>query len=122
MNVLADRQARGRLRDPPEVGNPVRQIDVSRSGLTSIIWATGYSLDYSWIDLPVLDACGRPKHEHGVAPVAGIYFLGLPWLSKMSSSFLSGVHDAARLAEAMDPTGGIRRPRLAELKRSGFFG
>lgn len=115
MNVSADPQARARRNDPPEVGDPVRQIDVSRSGLASIIWATGYRLDYNWIDLPVLDACGRPKHEHGIAPIAGIYFLGLPWLSRMSSSFLSGVaNDAARLAEAMDRDGGIRHRAAAQ--------
>jgi len=39
-------------------------------------------------------------HDHGVAPVPGVYFLGLPWLSKMNSSFLAGVgDDAARLAD-----------------------
>lgn len=103
MNVSADPQARARLGDPPQVGEPVRQIDIRRSGLTSIVWATGYKFDYSWVDLPVLDANGRPKHDRGVAPVPGIYFLGLPWLSKMSSSFLSGVaDDAARLADVID--------------------
>jgi putative flavoprotein involved in K+ transport len=87
MNVSADPEARARREDPPEVGEPLRQIDMRRSGLSSIVWATGYEFDYGWIDLPVLDASGRPKHDRGIAPVPGIYFLGVPWLSKMSSSF-----------------------------------
>jgi len=68
--------------------------------MSSVIWATGYAFDFSWIQLQVLDAKGVPTHVHGVAPVPGVYFLGLPWLSKMNSSFLSGVgDDAARIAE-----------------------
>jgi putative flavoprotein involved in K+ transport len=114
-NVSADPQARAKRRDPPEVNNLVRQIDVSRSGLASIVWATGYRFDFSWIDLPILDACGQPKHDKGIAPVPGIYFLGLPWLSKMSSSFLSGVvGDAARLADSIDREDGIKRLAAAQ--------
>ena len=65
-----------------------------------MIWATGYTFDFGWIDLPVLNARGEPRHARGVATLPGIYFLGLPWLSKMTSSFLSGVaDDAARLAD-----------------------
>jgi putative flavoprotein involved in K+ transport len=68
--------------------------------LGALIWATGYAYDFSWIDLPVLDTTGAPLHDRGVAPLPGIYFLGLPWLSKMNSSFLTGVaDDAARLAD-----------------------
>jgi putative flavoprotein involved in K+ transport len=68
MTVSTDPQAHPRRRDPPEVSDPLRQIDVSCSGLTSIVWATGYRFNYSWIDVPVLDAEGRPKHHHGIAP------------------------------------------------------
>jgi putative flavoprotein involved in K+ transport len=78
----------------------VRELDKNSIDLGSLIWATGYTFDFSWIDLPVLDAGGVPIHDKGVAPLPGIYFLGLPWLSRMSSSFLSGVgDDAARLAD-----------------------
>jgi len=100
MNLPAEPAARSRLPDPPCVTAPIRQLDTRDSGLGSVIWATGYAFDFGWIDLPVLDANGVPRHEHGVAPVPGIYFLGLPWLSRMNSSFLSGVgEDAARIAE-----------------------
>ena len=56
--------------------------------------------DLSWIDVPVLGARGEPVHWHGITDVPGMYFIGLQWLSKMVSSFLSGVgDDAARLAD-----------------------
>jgi putative flavoprotein involved in K+ transport len=80
----------------------MRQLDTREAGLRSVIWATGYAFDFGWIDLPVLEANGVPRHEHGIAPVSGVYFLGLPWLSRMNSSFLSGVaDDAARIAETI---------------------
>ena len=100
MGLPAEPEARAILPDPPCLLEPMRQLESRAVGLSSVIWATGYAFDFSWIDLPVLSARGEPMHEHGVAAVPGIYFLGLPWLSKMSSSFLSGVgDDAARLAE-----------------------
>jgi putative flavoprotein involved in K+ transport len=92
--------ARAKRADPPCITAPIRQLDIDDAGLASLIWATGYAFDFGWIDLPVLNASGEAIHEHGVAPVPGVYFLGLPWLSTMSSSFLSGVgDDAARIAE-----------------------
>jgi putative flavoprotein involved in K+ transport len=91
--------ARSKQANPASLGEPPRQLDRRVIGLGSIIWATGYTFDFSWIDLPVLAAGGAPRHEGGVAAIPGLYFLGLPWLSKMNSSFLSGVgDDAARLA------------------------
>ena len=64
---------------------------------------TGYGVDFGWIDLPVLDARGMPVHRLGVADVPGLYFLGLPFLSKLSSVFLFGVgDDAERLAGVID--------------------
>jgi putative flavoprotein involved in K+ transport len=86
--------------DPACVTHPVLQLDLNKAGITSVIWATGYTFDFSWIDLPVLDRSGDPKHRGGITDVPGLYFIGLPWLSKMNSSFLSGVgDDAARLAD-----------------------
>ncbi len=100
MSLPAEPTARARFPDPPCIAAPVRQLDIRDAGLRSIIWATGYTFDFGWIDLPVFDANGVPTHEHGVSPVPGVYFLGLPWLSRMNSSFLSGVgEDAARIAE-----------------------
>ncbi len=65
-----------------------------------MIWATGYGVDFGWIDVPVLDARGEPVHRNGITAVPGLYFLGLQWLSRLNSSFLSGVgDDAAVLAD-----------------------
>ena len=100
MSLPAEPAARARLADPPCIAAPMRQLDARDAGLGSVIWATGYAFDFGWIDLPVLDAKGVPRHERGVALVPGVYFVGLPWLSKMNSSFLSGVgDDATRIAE-----------------------
>jgi putative flavoprotein involved in K+ transport len=103
MNVPNEPQARAKRPDPPCIAEPLRQLDSRSVRLSSVVWATGYKFDFSWIDLPVLSARGAPKHDHGIAPVPGIYFIGLPWLSKMNSSFLSGVgDDAARLADCIE--------------------
>jgi putative flavoprotein involved in K+ transport len=100
IDLPAEPGARAHLDDPLCVVEPMRQLDSRAVALSSVIWATGYTFDFSWIDLPVLGARGEPVHEHGVATMPGIYFLGLPWLSKMNSSFLAGVgDDASRLAD-----------------------
>jgi putative flavoprotein involved in K+ transport len=86
--------------DPPCLVQPVRHLDLQAHGISAVIWATGYGCDFSWIDLPVLDASGEPIHRAGITDIPGLYFIGLQWLSKMNSSFLAGVgDDAARLAE-----------------------
>ena len=87
--------ARAGLPDPACVTEPLRRLDIGADGIGAVIWATGYALDFGWIDIPVLDARGEPLHRHGIAEVPGLYFLGLQWLSKMKSSFLSGVGDDA---------------------------
>jgi putative flavoprotein involved in K+ transport len=74
-------------------------IDLRAAGIRSIVWATGYSLDFGWIQLPVFDEQSQPIHRRGVTSSTGIYFLGLPWLHKAKSSFLYGVgEDAEYLA------------------------
>lgn len=92
--------ARAKRPDPPCVVEPLRSLDLRATGISAVIWATGYGCDYSWIELPVLNAEGEPVHRSGITAVPGLYFLGLQWLSRMNSSFLSGVgSDAARLAD-----------------------
>jgi putative flavoprotein involved in K+ transport len=87
--------ARTTLPDPACVTEPLQRLDLGASGIGVVIWATGYGVDFGWIDIPVKDANGDPLHRNGVTDVPGLYFLGLPWLSKMNSSFLSGVGDDA---------------------------
>jgi putative flavoprotein involved in K+ transport len=66
----------------------------------AIVWCTGFSPDYSWIDAPVFDERGWPRHTRGVvAEVPGLYFLGLRFQHRMSSSLVGGVgEDAAFVA------------------------
>lgn len=72
-----DPLARVRLPDPPCLTAPLAAIDLGAERIGSVIWATGYGLDLGWIDIPVLDANGVPRHRHGVSEVPGLYFLGL---------------------------------------------
>jgi putative flavoprotein involved in K+ transport len=100
LELPEDPAARARLPDPASVTAPLRRLDLGAENVTSVIWATGYGVDFGWIDLPVLNPQGEPIHRQGISTVPGLYFLGLQWLSKMSSSFLSGVgDDAAVLAD-----------------------
>ena len=92
-----DKASRDAIAD--DIEDSVEQIDVRTAGIHSVIWATGYACDFDWIQLPIFDR-GEPIHRRGVTAARGIYFLGLPWQHKITSSFLSGVGaDAAFLAE-----------------------
>lgn len=55
--------------------------DLDADNITSIIWATGYSLDFFSLDIPELDEWNYPRHSRGVTEVAGLYAVGLPWLT-----------------------------------------
>jgi putative flavoprotein involved in K+ transport len=78
----------------------VDSLDLRRENITAIIWATGYDYDYDWLQVPVLDAQGRPLQQRGVTPVPGLYFLGLHWMHTFKSGLFSGVgNDAEHLAE-----------------------
>jgi putative flavoprotein involved in K+ transport len=86
--------------DPECLTHPIRELNLADSGITSIIWATGFSADFGWLQVDAFDAKGRPKHQRGVSSEPGVYFLGLPWLSRRGSSFIWGVwHDARYLAD-----------------------
>ena len=82
------------------VSTPLRELDLEAAGVSTIIWATGFVSDYSWLEVNAFDEAGRPKHQRGVSAEKGIYFLGLPWLSGRGSSFIWGVwHDAGHVAD-----------------------
>ncbi|MEL6198101.1 MAG: NAD(P)/FAD-dependent oxidoreductase [Pseudomonadota bacterium] len=86
--------------DPDCVQRPILRLDLAEAGIGTIIWATGYALDFGWLKVDAFGADGRPAHQRGVAAEPGIYFLGLPWLSRRGSSFIWGVwHDAKFLAD-----------------------
>src|SRR5580658_10318759 len=99
LDLPAEPAARKILSDTPCVTDPVAHLNLASAGIGSIIWATGYGLDFSWIKLDAFDDRGRPAHQRGVSRVPGLYFLGLAWLSRRASPFIWGVwHDAEYLA------------------------
>jgi putative flavoprotein involved in K+ transport len=85
---------------PDCVTNPILKLDLVDAGVTSIIWATGFATDYGWLQVDAFDDDGKPKHRRGVSSEPGVYFLGLPWLSRRGSSFIWGVwHDAKHVTD-----------------------
>lgn len=99
LDLPLEPEARRIASDPPSVAEPIRSLRLREAGIGTIIWASGYALDFSWLKVPVFDERGAPRHRRGVTDVPGLYFLGLAWLSKRTSSFICGVgSDAAYLA------------------------
>jgi putative flavoprotein involved in K+ transport len=77
----------------------ITELDLKASGISTVVWATGYGFDFSLVKLPVVDADGYPIQMRGVTKYEGLYFLGLPWLHSRKSGILFGVgDDAAYLA------------------------
>lgn len=84
--------------EPPELD----ELDLRAAGISTVIWTTGYRLDYGWIDLPIFDEQGFPRHRRGVTDVPGLYFLGLLWQHTQASATLLGpTLDAPQILEAM---------------------
>ncbi|MFF2345178.1 flavin-containing monooxygenase [Pseudarthrobacter sp. NPDC058119] len=73
---------------PAETG---ARLDLAAEGITSVIWCTGYGLDFAMLDLPLLDEWGYPRHAKGVTEHPGLYAVGLPWLTRHISATLVGV-------------------------------
>ena len=94
----------GMRSDPPHRPDPTRieaspplGLDFDRAGIRTIVWATGFRPDYSWLEVPVLDRKGNIRHEGGVVTDApGLYLLGLTFLRRRKSSLIDGVGDDAR--------------------------
>jgi putative flavoprotein involved in K+ transport len=78
----------------------VRFADDSQLDVASVIWATGFRTDHSWIDAAVFDQAGRLGHKRGVTASPGLYFVGLSWQHMRGSALLGWVKDdAAYIAE-----------------------
>ena len=100
LNFPIEPQAREVGPDPSCVTNPILKLDLHEAGVNSIIWATGFTVDYRWLKVDALDVDGKPKHERGISTEPGVYFVGLPWQSRRGSSFIWGVwHDAKFVAD-----------------------
>jgi putative flavoprotein involved in K+ transport len=77
----------------------VLELNLNHSGIGTIIWATGYRPDYSWLEVPVFDRKGHIRHNGGVVAAPGMYVMGLPFMRRRKSSFIDGAtDDAAELA------------------------
>jgi putative flavoprotein involved in K+ transport len=76
--------------EPPLLG-----LDLGNGEIQSIIWATGYRPDYSWLDVDVLDAKGLVRHDGGVVASPGMYLIGAPFLRRRKSSFIDGARSDA---------------------------
>jgi putative flavoprotein involved in K+ transport len=70
-------------------------LDLAAEGVSTVLWTTGYAADYGWLDLPVLDGDGLPRHVRGVSDVPGLTFLGLLWQHTQASANLTGVANDA---------------------------
>jgi putative flavoprotein involved in K+ transport len=115
--------------DPPERFAPTEaprsprwQIDLRCGEIRAIVWATGFRPDYRWLDVPVLDAKGRLRHDGGAVDSPGMYALGLPVLRRRKSTFIHGIEDDAR--EVIDDlsrylAGGSRSAARADSRDRG---
>jgi putative flavoprotein involved in K+ transport len=106
------------LETPPRL-----TMELGSGEIRTIIWATGFRPDYSWLKLPVLDRRGFVRHQGGVAEYPGLYLLGLPFMRRRKSSFIFGAADDARditahLAGFL--ANGDRRPWAVDWNPSGL--
>ncbi|MDP1793834.1 MAG: NAD(P)/FAD-dependent oxidoreductase [Acidimicrobiales bacterium] len=108
MNRLLNRfdewagDGKGDRPEPIRVGrDPVLSLDLARDGIRTVLWATGYKPDYSWLDVGVVGRNGYVQHDGGVVTDApGMYVVGMPFLRRRRSTFISGAAgDTAELAE-----------------------
>ena len=100
LDLPDDPEARKTWPEPACLSAPVRSLNLPDANIQSVIWATGFSQDYRWLQVDVFDDQGKPEHRRGITEEMGVYFLGLPWQSRRGSSFLWGVwHDAKFIAD-----------------------
>jgi putative flavoprotein involved in K+ transport len=82
------------------VGRPLRHLDLRRAGISTVIWATGFTRSYPWLHVPVLDARGEIRQQRGITPVPGLYVLGQRFQHRRNSNFIDGVrHDATAVVD-----------------------
>jgi len=120
LDLPAEPTARVLGPDPDCVTNPRLELDLAGAGVTSVVWATGYAIDFGWLRVGAFDESGRPRHQRGVSSEPGVYFLGLPWLSRRGSSFIWGVwHDARYIADQISIQRGYAAYPAAAPARNG---
>jgi len=89
----------------PQPITRVGDIDLRRSGISTVLWATGYDFDFGWVELPVFDEFGYPIQRQGVTTYPGLYFIGLHWMHTRGSGLIWGVgRDAEHIAAHISTT------------------
>jgi putative flavoprotein involved in K+ transport len=82
--------------------DPPSSLDLHAEEVASVVWCTGFSGDFSWLDPALVDTDGHPRHQDGAAPAPGVWYLGLCWLIRRRSSILFGFpDDAETVADAV---------------------
>ena len=96
-NGLDDEVAPPHRLEPTRVeASPPLTLDLNSDEIRTIVWATGFRPDHSWIDMPIFDRKGRIRHDGGVVEAAGMYLMGIPFLRRRKSSLIDGAGDDAR--------------------------
>lgn len=86
--------------EPPAEADGLSEVDLRDAGIRSVVWATGFRSDWSWVDIPGFLRAGYPRYERGICDVNGLYVLGLPWLWTWGSGRFAGVtRDAQHVTE-----------------------
>jgi len=94
----------------------VTEVAIADANIRSVIWSTGFTTTFQWIEVPVFDGRGEPCHDRGVTPVRGLYFIGLPWLHTWGSGRFSGVaRDALYLADQIIAKRKFQSPLLERI-------
>jgi putative flavoprotein involved in K+ transport len=76
------------------------ELDLKSAGITSVIWAMGYTFDFHVVRLPVFEESGFPLQKHGITDYPGLYFVGLPWLPGQKTGLLLGVGENAEIVSS----------------------
>ncbi|MCJ2122418.1 MSMEG_0569 family flavin-dependent oxidoreductase [Methylobacterium sp. J-077] len=93
-----------------EPSEPVTNLALEGSGITSIVWCIGFTPDFRWLDASVFNGAGSPKHKRGVTNEDGVYFIGLPWLNTWGSGRFGAVgRDAEYVVQVIQKRLGAER-------------
>jgi putative flavoprotein involved in K+ transport len=90
-------------------------LDLTSGAIKTILWATGFHPDYSYLEVPVLDRKGRVRHDGGVVEAPGMYLMGIQFLRRRKSALIDGAGDDARdlsahLSSYLDQQSAAARP------------
>ncbi|MEJ6014375.1 NAD(P)/FAD-dependent oxidoreductase [Corynebacterium sp. H127] len=104
IDLPAEPEAHLIAEDPTCLTEPIRSLQLAEAGISTIIWATGFSRNYDWLQVEgAVDENGNPRHHRGIGTAHGVYFVGLPWQSRRASSFIYGCwHDAKFVVDAIE--------------------